>query len=85
VAALSVLAGFALLGAALWASRRGFVRTRIGVSRRPRSLEPVEKLMLTPQHALHLIRVAGRDVIVATHPQGCTFIQAMPVERGASA
>jgi flagellar biogenesis protein FliO len=71
VAALSVFASF--------------VRSRIGVSRQARSLEPVEKLMLTPQHALHLVRVAGRDVLVATHPQGCTFIQAMPIERGASA
>lgn len=54
-------------------------------SRRSRSLEPVERLMLTPQHALHLIRVAGRDVIVATHPQGCTLIHNPAIERGAGA
>jgi flagellar biogenesis protein FliO len=90
VQALSVLIVFALLGAALWALRPGsrlrlFAGSGSGSSRKTRSLEQVEKLMLTPQHAVHLIRVAGREVIVATHPQGCTLIQAMPLERGANA
>jgi hypothetical protein len=70
-----------------------FLGSRKNRSRRSRSLEPVEKLMLTPQHALHLIRVAGRDVIIATHPQGCTLIHssvagsasAAPIELGAGA
>lgn len=82
MAALSVLLVFALLGTAVWKLRLG---PRRGTSRTARALEPVEKLMLTPQHALHLIHIAGRDVILATHPQGCTLIQAAPVERGASA
>jgi hypothetical protein len=44
------------------------------VSANRRSLERMEKLVLTPQHTLHLIRVQGRDVVVATHPHGCTTI-----------
>ena len=40
----------------------------------PRALERVERLALTQHHAVHLIRVQGRDVLVATHPQGCTVL-----------
>jgi flagellar biogenesis protein FliO len=50
-----------------------------------RSLEQVEKLSLTPHHALHLVRVEGREILVATHPQGCTLIENMPRERRAGA
>ena len=75
----SVLVVFALLGLAVWRLRHdGFARflpgPRSGVSKRSRSLERHDKLMLTPQHALHVVRVAGREVVVATHPQGCTLL-----------
>jgi flagellar biogenesis protein FliO len=74
---LSVLLVFSLLGLALWKLRR-----RGGSAgslwRRPaedaRALETVERLALTQQHALHLVRVYGREVLVATHPQGCTLL-----------
>ena len=89
---LSVLLVFALLGAALWKLRRGPWNR---ISKKGRSLELVEKLALTPQHALHLIRVEGREIVVATHPRGCTLMTGShwagtrpansPMERGAGA
>src|SRR5450631_2702621 len=39
-----------------------------------RALEGVARLALTPQHTLHLVRVQGRDLLVATHPQGCVLL-----------
>jgi flagellar biogenesis protein FliO len=75
--ALSVLLVLSLLGLALWKLRQP------GVSFRPpwrnpganaRSLEAIERLALTPQHMLHVVRVQGREVVVATHPQGCTVL-----------
>lgn len=75
--ALSVLLVFLLLGVALWKLRqpgsalRPPWRKAIG---RARSLETVERLALTPQHVLHLVRVQGREVVLATHPQGCTVL-----------
>lgn len=75
---LSVLIVFLLLGAALW-------KLRHRTSKKGRSLEPVEKIALTPQHALHLIRIEGREILVATHPQGCTLIEHPTLERRASA
>jgi flagellar biogenesis protein FliO len=76
---LAIVLVFALLGATLWKLRRGgnpaaFLtrwRTQPG---RGRALESVERLALTPQHALHLIRVQGREIVVATHPHGCTLL-----------
>lgn len=83
---LSVLAVFALLGAALWALRRGAVVGLAGVVKgwpgafvrqgqgRVKSLETVERMALTPQHSLHLVRINGRELLVATHPQGCALL-----------
>jgi flagellar biogenesis protein FliO len=73
----SILLVLSLLGLALWKLRRphgGFG----SIWRRPagsaRSLQSIERLALTPQHMLHLVRVQGREVVVATHPRGCTVL-----------
>ena len=80
----AVLLVFGLLGMVLWALRRGgsasFRSAPFGgvfarrMSAQPKSLETLERISLTPQHALHLVRVNGRDLVVATHPQGCTLL-----------
>ena len=70
----SVLAVFALLGLALWAMRRGGFATLRGLRRDRKSLESIERLPLTPQHALHLVKIRGRELVVATHPQGCALL-----------
>lgn len=83
---LSVLAVFALLGVALWTLRRsgspsfGLRRLPFGIHppARPRSLQSVERLALTPQHSLHLVRIDGRAVVVATHPHGCALLMERP-------
>jgi flagellar biogenesis protein FliO len=75
--ALSVLLVFSLLGLALWKLRQPGSAIRPLWRRSPagaRSLESVERLALTPQHALHLVRVQGREIVVATHPHGCTLL-----------
>lgn len=75
----SVLLVFSLLGMALWALRRsGRVSFRGLAGKRTqghtRSMIAVERLSLTAQHTLHMVRIDGREVLVATHPQGCTMI-----------
>jgi flagellar biogenesis protein FliO len=72
----AVFSVFALLGLALWTLRRGgSLRFRgMGSERRGRSLETIERLALTPQHSLHLVKINGREVVVATHPQGCALL-----------
>jgi flagellar biogenesis protein FliO len=83
----SVLAVFALLGAALWVlRRRGGIRPRSSIAgslRLPffgrqtgpgKSLVSLQRLALTPQHSLHLVQINGRVMVVTTHPQGCALL-----------
>lgn len=72
----AVMLVFALLAAALWTLRRGGSwRIAQGLrTPRARSLEAVERLALTPQHSLHLVKIGGREVVVATYPQGCVLL-----------
>ena len=41
---------------------------------RPRGLEPVDRLSLTPQHSLHLVRMGGRMILVGRSPSGITLL-----------
>jgi hypothetical protein len=52
-----------------------------------RALQRVERLALTPQHTLHVLRLHDREMLVATHPQGCTLLDTAPAPaaRGAGA
>ena len=72
---LAVSAVLSLLAAALWWLRRkGLVRHFRGGARQP-ALQPVERLLLGPQHALHLVRLAGRGLLVGTSPAGCAVLE----------
>ncbi|HTB18384.1 MAG TPA: flagellar biosynthetic protein FliO [Bryobacteraceae bacterium] len=74
-----VLLVFALLGGLLWFSkRRGLAAFPMGARRggNGRRLELLERVSLTPQHALHLVRVADRTVLIATAPSSCTLLDA---------
>ncbi|MEQ1945891.1 MAG: flagellar biosynthetic protein FliO [Bryobacteraceae bacterium] len=76
-----VLAVFVLLGAVLWTLRRAGRLTGVTLpSGRKRALSSVDRLVLSPQHTLHLVRMGDREMIVATHPQGCTVLGERPVE-----
>jgi flagellar biogenesis protein FliO len=83
-----VLAVFALLGGLLWFSkRRGWASFPVGTRRggNGRRLEVLERVPLTPQHALHLVRVSDRTVLIATAPSSCTLLDAgITVEKSAS-
>jgi flagellar biogenesis protein FliO len=75
----SVLLVFSLLGAVLWMLRRGGRISFQGLARtramgNTRSMVAVERLALTPQHTLHIVRIHGSEVLVATHPQGCSVV-----------
>jgi hypothetical protein len=74
---LAVLLVFGLLGAAVWKLRGGvLVRTRCDGPR----LASVGRLVLTPQHTVHLLRIDGHEVVVATYPHGCSVLNELPAE-----
>jgi hypothetical protein len=45
----------------------------------------VERMALTSDHTLHMVRFNGRDLLVATHPQGCTLVTEQVAERAMGA
>jgi len=73
---LAITFVFALLWAALWFLRKrgniriGFPRVRVAQI----VLESRGRLALGPQHSIHVVRVGGRDMVVAIHPAGVTVL-----------
>lgn len=75
---LSVGLVIALLAGALWLlNRKGLAQFAIRRSSRTRAgrLEATDRLILTPHHSLHLVRVADRALLIALHPGGCTVLE----------
>jgi hypothetical protein len=66
--------GWLKLGAVRWGSPRWGSLRFARAPARSKSLATMERLALTPQHSLHLVRIQGREVVVATHPHGCTLL-----------
>ena len=87
---LAVLFVMGLLLVALqWLRRRGLahIRTGLGLRRSPRRLELLEKLPLTAQHSLHVVRMDGRSLLIGVSPSGCALLESVNTEpaRGESA
>jgi flagellar biogenesis protein FliO len=86
---VSVLVVFALLGATVWSLRRSGKISFAGFTRKwtpapTKAFTAVERLTLTPQHTLHLIRIHGQELLVATHPQGCSVMNTTDQAKGAA-
>ncbi len=79
-----------LLLVCLWWLRNKGIAAPVwrGASRPARRLESLERLPLTAQHTLHLVRWAGRELLIASSPSGCALVDAEPPgdgqERGAA-
>jgi len=68
-----------LLGTTLWAlRRRGFAGIAPRNKSAGRRIECLERLPLGPQHALHLVRVGGAELLLASSPSGCSLLQSFP-------
>jgi flagellar biogenesis protein FliO len=74
---LAVAFVLALLAAARWSLRRGAGPLRALRSGRQqgKTLEVLDRITLTPQHSLHVVRNGSEQWILATHPQGCSVVQ----------
>ena len=71
----AVLFVVALLWLVVWILRRkGAVAGFTAGKRGERSLEVLERLSLTPQHSMHLVRSGGRRFLLGAHPSGLTVI-----------
>ena len=82
-----VLLVFGLLGGLLWALKsRGMAALRLPVRRggNARKVEVLERVPLTPNHALHLVRVSDKLLLIGTAPSACTVLDAPVVKEFAS-
>lgn len=76
--AFSVLLVLALLGGTLWwLRRRGMAAFafKSAVGGRRKSIQVIERLALTPQHSLHLVKVERRTMLIAASPAGCSILE----------
>jgi flagellar biogenesis protein FliO len=74
---LSVIFVLLSLWGAVWYFRRkGFaVRSAPLLGRKQaHPIEQVDRVRLTPQHSIHLLRVEGRKFLVGVHPQGIAVL-----------
>ena len=84
---LMIVTFFLVLGSLLWVLRKkGLVRFAVPAMgpARQRRLEVIERLVLTPQHSLHLVRVPGRCILVGLSPSGCNVLDTIELDAGLS-
>ena len=77
---ISVLVVLALAGTLFVLRRRGWITANSGPGL-PKRLQALERVALTPQHSLHLVRVDDRVVVVASAPGGCSVLEIKAGER----
>lgn len=66
-----------LAGSLYWLRSRGmaqFAGAALGRGGK-RRMRAVERLVLTPQHSLHLVDVGGRVLLIAVGPGGCSVLE----------
>lgn len=81
---LAVLMVLGILCGALWVlKKKGMVQPafrRPGKRTGEPRLEVIDRLTLTPQHSVHLIRVADRTLLVGLSPAGCNLLESSPLK-----
>ncbi len=71
-----------LLGATLYFLRRNGVASFSGgggfrPQSKERHMKVLERMALGPQHALHLVRVGDRTILISTAPGSCQLIDSV--------
>jgi flagellar biosynthetic protein FliO len=69
---------FLLLWAALWLLRKRRGVSTSGGCGNKGLMESRAKLALSAQNSVHLIRIGGRDLVLAVHPSGITLLCDLP-------
>ena len=83
--ALAVVAVLIVLVTSLFVLRsKGIVRFAFQgkLASNTRRMQAVERLPLTAQHSLHLVSVAGRELLIAVSPSGCSILDSAPRRMG---
>ena len=84
---VSVLLVLGLLGAAVWWLRSQRSAPPLFRARRrgdERLLQCLDRLSLSSQHSLHLVRFADRVLLVGVHAGGCRLLESRPLSEPAA-
>lgn len=75
---------FALLGTAIvWLRRKNLIfMGRPSKVADVNRLQVTDRVRLTPQHSLHVLRAGEREFIIATHAAGCTLLASNEPAKG---
>ena len=65
----------ALWGALVFLRKKGFTTTSLRHRKEAHPIEQLDRMRLTPQHSIHLLRVNERSLLIAVHPHGITVLQ----------
>lgn len=78
----AVLFVLLLLIAALWLLRRkGLAGLNVAMSRRlarQKLMQVIERVPLTANHSLHLVRIHDRVILIGVSPAGCNQLESFP-------
>ncbi|HWB87405.1 MAG TPA: flagellar biosynthetic protein FliO [Bryobacteraceae bacterium] len=74
VGAVAAVLGLLILSL-WWLRNRGFATVKLTGRSSGRRMESIERLALGPQHALHLIRIGGKALLVSSSPAGCALVE----------
>ncbi len=81
---IAILLVFGLLAGTLALLRRkGIAQFSTGLPRpksRPKQMRVVERIALSPHHALHLIDIENRRYLIGVSPSGCNRIATLCAE-----
>jgi flagellar biogenesis protein FliO len=74
---LGITIVFALLWLALWLLKKKGAISVGNLVKRPGAkhcIETIDKLRLTPQHSVHILRVVDRQIVLGVHSSGFTVL-----------
>ena len=78
---IAVVVVLSILAAALWLLRRkGLATVSMSLPRafaKQRRMEVLERISLTAQHSLHLVRIDDRLIVVGVSPSSCDQIESL--------
>jgi len=76
---MTAVGAAAFVGALLWLLRRRIpLRLAGGQAGRLRILAQADRLHLSPQHSVHVVRVGDRGFVLVIHSGGCTLLETRP-------
>ncbi len=72
---------FALLGGALWWLRSRNIVAFGPLRQGTPGLQVIDRVRLTPQHSVHILRSGSLEMTIAVHPSGCTLLDTRSAEK----